>query len=129
MFQLDFLLKLKFPILAKHMKSIDLRLDVIVTPWLLTILVHLNSQQGFPIEVIEHIWDFFLVYGWPALISICLTLLDLNQEFVLYQNLEKTIEVYTSNLSYKDLVKSIQKFEVDPRLLDDLERAYYLNSH
>ena len=125
-FQLEFLVQLKLPILAKHLVLLDLKLDVIVSSWLITLFVNLHAQQGFPLKEIEHIWDFFFVLGWPALISTCLALLDLSQQYVIGESLEKTLEVYTNQLHFQDLFKSIARFEVDGSLLDDLERAYYL---
>lgn len=125
-FQLEFLVKLKLPILAKHMKLIDLKLDVIVTSWLLTLFVHLHAQQGFPNSEIECVWDYFLIHGWPALISTCLALLDMSQQYVIGESLEDTIALYTNELPFQDLSRFISRFELDGALLDDLERAYYL---
>mmetsp|Transcript_1718 Transcript_1718/g.1655 ORF Transcript_1718/g.1655 Transcript_1718/m.1655 type:complete len:238 (-) Transcript_1718:13-726(-) len=128
-FQLEFLLKLKLPYLAKHFKDLDINLDVIVTPWLLTVFTHLLGQQGVPIEVVQWIWDFFLVQGWPALLSTCLALFYLSQESVLGENLETTLHRFSNNMPFESVVKFIPKFEIEPSLLDDLERAFYLQTN
>ena len=55
-------MKLKLPFMAKHLKEIDIRLDVIVTPWLLTVFTCLIFKQ-VPVKSIQGIWDLFLVIG------------------------------------------------------------------
>ena len=126
-FQLKYLMKLKLPFMARHFKKIDIRLDVIVTPWLLTVFTCLLFKQ-VPVKSIEEIWDLFLVIGWPALISSCLALFNLTQDKVLGQNLEKTLEVFSGNMNYGNFHKEIFKFEVSQAYLDELERAFYLKA-
>lgn len=127
-FALEFLMKLKLPLLHRHFKTIDLKLDVVVSPWFLTVFIHLHGQQNVPMDTIAQIWDYFIINGWSSLLSVSLSFLYLSQEYVLRENLEKTIELYTTQLPHKDLFKTISKFEVEQPLLDDLQKAYYLQS-
>lgn len=124
LFQLEFLLKIRLPFMHKHLRDLDINLDMIVTPWFLTVFTYLHYQQELPKETVMEIWDFFLLQGWPALISVCLAIFDLTQELVLKTNLEQTLTILTSQIPCKDLSKRIPKYEVDPRLLDDLEGSF-----
>lgn len=124
-FQLKYLMKLKLPFLVRHLKNIDIRLDVIVTPWLLTVFTCLITRT-VPVAVVQRIWDLFLVIGWPALISCCLAMFNICQDQVLGQTLEVTLEVFSGGINCINLPKEISKFEVSQGYLDELERAFCL---
>ena len=128
-FQLEFLMNIRLPFIAKHLKDLEINLDMIVTPWFLTIFTYLQYQQELPRSVVLEIWDFFLLQGWPALISVCLAIFHLTQVHILDKNLDQTLLVLTSKIPYKDLFKTIPKFEIDPRLLDDLEGSFLCSSN
>jgi Rab-GTPase-TBC domain len=123
-FQLEFLLGIRLPFVSKHLKDLDINLDMVVTPLFLTVFTYLQYQQELPRSTVLEIWDFFLLQGWPALISVCLAIFHLTQELILEKSLEQTLMVLTSQIPYNYLSKTIPKFEVDPRLLDDLERSF-----
>lgn len=124
-FQLKYLLKLKLPFMARHLKKIDVRLDVIVTPWLLTLFTCLIGKQ-INVQVVQSIWDFFLVLGWPALISACLALFSIYQPFVLGSDLEGTLKVFAGGVDCGSVRKEILKYEVSQVYLDELEKAFCL---
>jgi hypothetical protein len=107
------------------LKEIDLRLDVIVTPWLLTVFTCFISKC-VPICVVQSLWDRFLVHGWPALISACLGLFSIYQEHVLGLGLEETLRVFSGPVNCSGLLKEIIKFEVGQNYLDELEKAFCL---
>ena len=124
LFQLDFILKIRLPFMYKHLRDLDINLDMIVTPWLLTVFTYLHYQQELPKETVMDIWDFFLLQGWPAIISVCLAIFYLAQELVLEKNIEQTLMILTYQIPCKDLSKTVPLFEIDPRLLDDLEGSF-----
>ncbi|OMJ76721.1 hypothetical protein SteCoe_23834 [Stentor coeruleus] len=124
-FQLKCLLKLKLPFMAKHLKFIDIRLDVIVTPWLLTVFTCFIAKQ-VPLKIVHSIWDLFFVYGWPALISASLALFSIYQEHVLGLDLEDTLRVFSGYVNCNYLLKEIKKYEVSQNYLDELEKAFCL---
>lgn len=122
-FQLKYLLKLKLPFVARHLKKIDVRLDVIVTPWLLTVFTCLIAKQ-ISVNIVQGIWDHFLVFGWPALISACLALFSIYQEHILGLDLENTLKVFSGFVNCNSLQKEILKFNVSQSYLDELEKAF-----
>ena len=124
-FQLKHLMKLKLPFLARHLKELDIRLDVVVTPWLLTVFTCLIAKS-VPVSIIRGIWDLFLVIGWPALISCCLALFNICQDKVLGHSLETTLEVLAGGINCSNLMREIYRFEVSHGYLDELERAFCL---
>jgi hypothetical protein len=124
-FQIKHMLKLKLPFIARHFKEVDLRLDVVVTPWLLTVFTCLIAKQ-IPVTVVEALWDLFLVNGWPALISTCLALFSFYQEKILGLDLEDTIRVFAGGVNCAGIIKEVAKFEVSQNYLDELEKAFCL---
>jgi hypothetical protein len=124
-FQLKYLLKLKLPFFARHLKRIEVRLDVIVTPWLLTVFTCLIGKR-VSVLIVQSIWDFFLVNGWPALISACLGLFSIFQPYVLGSDLEGTLQVFAAGVDCSSLTKEILKYEVSQAYLDELEKAFCL---
>lgn len=126
-FQLDFLLKIKLPFLSKHLKELEINLDMIVTPWFLTVFTYFQYELELPSSSILEIWDHFLLQGWPALISVCLTIFHLTEHLVLEKNLEQTLMILKNKIPFKDLSKTLPKFEIDPQLLEDLELSHVCN--
>ena len=66
------------------------------------------------------------VQGWPALLSACLAFLDMTKHSVIGESFEHTLAVFSSALPHRHLAHHIHKFPLDWPLLDDLERAYYM---
>ena len=124
LYQLEFLLKIRLPFVHKHFKDLEINLDMIATRWFLTVFTYLHYQQELPKDTVFEIWDFFLLQGWPALISVSLAIFDLTQSMILNTKLEQTLMVLTSQVPYKELAKTIPRYEIDPRLLDDLEGSF-----
>ncbi|OMJ95156.1 hypothetical protein SteCoe_1530 [Stentor coeruleus] len=127
-FQLDFLLKIKLPFLSKHLKDLEINLDMIVTPWFLTVFTYFKYELDLPKDSILEIWDHFLLQGWPSLISACLTIFHLTEHLVLEKNLEQTLTILKNKIPFKNLSKTLPKFEIDPQLLEDLELSHVCNS-
>ncbi|CAG9311288.1 unnamed protein product [Blepharisma stoltei] len=125
-FQLEFLLKLKLPELLSHFENIDINLDVIIAPWMLTVFTHFITQQNAPIKIVQSIWDFFLIRGWPALIMFCLSLFHLSYDVVIGASLEDTLDFFTNSIPFDKITENLSRFEVDISLLDELEKLYYL---
>lgn len=125
LFQLKFLLQFKLPILSQHFRRVDLNLDVIVYPWLLTVFVQLHAREMLAYEVLQFIWDCLLVNGWAALISTTLALLDIGQPLVLAADFDQTMAVYTEELHIHNLEQHMQKFYIDPKILSELENAFF----
>jgi hypothetical protein len=123
-YQLEFLLRIRLPQLAKHLKDLDINLSTIVTRWFLTVFTHLHYRYEMAAKVVFDIWDFFLLQGWPALISTCLAFFYLSEEKVLNKNYEETLTVLTSKISCSNIHKIIPLFEIDPRILEDLDGSY-----
>lgn len=75
-YQLEALINLKLPRLSHHFNSIDLPIEILVAPWILTLFTQLVSltQSRIPSSVLYRIWDLFLTRGWPAIhaVSLCL---------------------------------------------------------
>lgn len=123
-YQLEFLMRIRLPLLAKHLKELEINLDMIVTRWFLTVFTHLHYQYEMPQNCVFEIWDFFLLQGWPALISTCLAFFYLTQNRVLGKSYEETLTVLTSRINFSEIYKIIPLFEVDPRILEDLDGSY-----
>jgi hypothetical protein len=130
-FQLEFLMRLKVPCLAKHLAAIDLTPETFLAPWLLTIFTSLVrlTQEYMPLKTLQEIWDCFLVKGWPGLLAVVLCLLHLSQEYVLHESYEDTIEVLICGkfIPYDSIWLMLPRFEVGEALLEDLERAHYMS--
>lgn len=123
-YQLEFLMRIRLPLFAKHLKELEINLDMIVTRWFLTVFTHLHFQYEMPQSIVFEIWDFFLLQGWPALISTCLAFFYLTQNRVIGKSYEETLTVLTSRINFSEIFKVIPLFEVDPRILEDLDGSY-----
>lgn len=123
-YQLEFLMRIRLPLLARHLKELEINLDMIVTRWFLTVFTHLHFQYEMPQSIVFEIWDFFLLQGWPALISTCLAFFYLTQNKVIGKSYEETLTVLTSRINFCEIFKVIPLFEVDPRILEDLDGSY-----
>ncbi|OMJ87281.1 hypothetical protein SteCoe_11050 [Stentor coeruleus] len=123
-FQLDFLMKIRLPYFAKHLKDLDINLDMVVTPWFLTVFTYFQYELELPRKTVLEIWDYFLIQGWPALISVCLTIFHLTEHLVLEKSLEQTLMILKNKIPYNDVCKVLPEFEVDPSLLEDLEISH-----
>lgn len=122
-FQLEFLVGLKVPYLLEHLRKLEINLDIIVTPWIVTIFSHMTYQQKLPIETLKLIWDMFIVLGWPVLISASLAILYISLDQVLDKNLEETLSGFYLGLSSLNL-STIKKFSIDPQFLMQLEDSF-----
>ena len=123
-YQLEFLLRIKLPQLARHLKDLEINLSTIVTRWFLTVFTHLHYRHEMSPKVVFDIWDFFLLQGWPALISTCLAFFSLSEDKVLNKSYEETLTVLTSRINCSNIHKVIPLFEIDPRILEDLDGSY-----
>ena len=126
-FQLEALASLKLPYLLEHLKKIEINLDIIITPWIVTLFTHMMYQQKIPFETIKQIWDVFIVSGWPVLISTSLALLYLCLDKIIGKTLEETLNVFSSGIPVISL-NTIKKFHVDPSFLDQLENSFNLQN-
>jgi Rab-GTPase-TBC domain len=122
-FQLENLVNLKMPFLLKHLRKIEINLDIIVTPWIVTVFTHMMYQQKLPTETMKHIWDMFIISGWPILISTSLALLYLSIDEVMDKSLEETLNFFSSGTPSLS-IKTIKKFFIDQSLLDQLEESF-----
>jgi hypothetical protein len=122
-YQLEFLMKIRLPLMYKHLKKMEIPLDMIVSSWFLTVFTHFYFQFDVERESIEDIWDFFLVRGWGALISTGLALFYLNERSVLEQGYDETLMILTSKISCRGIGKVIPRFDVDQRVLEDLDSS------
>lgn len=125
-FQLHSLMKLKLPFLLKHFKQADIVLYDIVTPWILTVFTCFLKKKSY-VFTISRIWDIFIVQGWPAILSACLSLLYLSQEKVIGESLEFTFKYFKKPAKCEDIYKTMKAFTVTEEYLAELEQAYYLN--
>lgn len=126
-FQLEHLVSIKIPYLLEHLQKIEINLDIIVTPWIVTVFTYMMYQQKISVETVKHIWDLFIVSGWPILISTSLSLLYLCQDKIIGKSLEETLNAFSSAIP-EISIKSITKFSVDPVFLDQLETSFNLQN-
>jgi len=133
LYQLEELLKLKLPTLALHFQDIDLPLEVLVAPWILTLFTQLVSptQTQIPSNVLVHVWDLFLVRGWKAVLAVSLSILHLSEgrrhvDRVLGESLETTMECFHKDLTldFGHIFVLYPLFEADSGLLEDLKRRF-----
>lgn len=123
-YQLEFIMKIRLPLLFRHLKKLEIQLELIVSRWFLTVFTHLIFQFDAPVESVMEIWDFFLVHGWPALISACLCFFYVNEALVLDLDYEGTLMTLSTKTNFADIYKLMPKFEIDPRMLEDLDSSY-----
>ena len=123
-YQLDFIMKIRLPLLHKHIKRLEIPLDMIISKWFLTVFTHFYFQYDVNLELVQGIWDIFLVKGWSALISTALGIFYLNERNLLEQGYEETLMILTTRLSCDGIQKVIPKFEVDLKILEDLESSH-----
>ena len=124
-FQLEVLVGLKIPYLLEHLQNIEINLDIIVTPWIVTIFTHMMYQKKISEESVKHIWDMFIVSGWPVLISTSLSILYLCRDRIIGKTLEETLNAFSSGIP-AITIGIMQKFAVDPEFLDQLEQNFNL---
>lgn len=133
LYQLEELLKLKLPTLAQHFQDIDLPLEVLVAPWILTLFTQLVSciQTQIPANVLVRIWDLFVVRGWKAVLAVSLSILHLSEgsahlDRVLGEPLEATMECFHKDLTldFAHIFVLYPLFEADSGLLEDLKRRF-----
>lgn len=123
-YQLEFLMKIRLPMLFRHLKKLEIQLDLIVSRWLLTVFTNFYFLHETSFEEVLEIWDYFLVHGWPALISACLCLFYVNEALVLDLDYEGTLVTLSTKINFCDVYKIMPKFEIDPRVLEDLDSSY-----
>ena len=125
-FQLNHLLKLKLPYLARHFKSIDLILYDIVTPWILTAFTCFIKKNKKEFETfVNRFWDIYIIKGWSAIISGSLALLYISQDQVIGTDLETTLFYYKKLLNSEDIYKYMKTFDIDQTYLNELEGSYF----
>ena len=122
-FQLDQLVQLRLPRLAVHCQALELPLEVMVAPWVLTLFTQLTN---LPPPTLALIWDLFLTRGWAAVLAVSLVLLYLSEEEVLGRSLEHTMAVFDKDLALDfSLIRQLYcRFEPDAELMMDLERSF-----
>ena len=122
-YQLQVLVKLKLPALRDHLKHVDLDLNTITAPWILTLL----TSTSIPEDVLRRVWDLFWVGNWSMFLSFLLTVLNLSQEHVIGESMEGTIAWYAtglSDLNYTRAFALVPTYSLAEGLLQDLEAAY-----
>jgi hypothetical protein len=127
-FQLDQLVKLRLPRLAAHFHDLELPLEVMVAPWVLTLFTQLTH---LPVPTLALIWDLFLTRGWAAVLAVSLVFLYMSEEEVLGKSLDYTMMVFDKDLALDfSLIRGLYpRFEPDIELLTDLERRFRHQSH
>jgi hypothetical protein len=127
-FQLDQLVKLRLPRLAAHFHDLELPLEVMVAPWVLTLFTQLTH---LPVTTLALIWDLFLTRGWAAVLAVSLVFLYMSEEEVLGKSLDYTMMVFDKDLALDfSLIRGLYpRFEPDIELLTDLERRFRHQSH
>ncbi|OMJ78695.1 hypothetical protein SteCoe_21414 [Stentor coeruleus] len=125
-FQVQKILKLKLPYLFKHFKAINISLDYIIASWISTVFVCFFRENSSNSALCK-IWDYYIVNGWPGIISTCLALLYLSQDKVIGTSLEQTLRYYKKRIKCKDMYNVIKKHEVDNVYLNELEKAFYVS--
>ena len=127
-YQLDALVSLKLPKLSLHFSSIDLPIEILAAPWILTLFTQLVTltQSQVPTPVLHRIWDFFLVKGWPAIHAVSLGLFRLCESRVLGTSLEVTMSHFHKDLAvdFERVVEMCEELEPREDLLQDLERSF-----
>lgn len=122
-FQLDQLVKLRLPALAVHFHELELPLEVMVAPWVLTLFTQLTH---IPASTLAWVWDLFLTRGWAAVLAVSLILLYLSEKEVLGRSLDHTVAVFDKDLAldFSQIRPLYTRFEPDAELLMDLERSF-----
>ena len=126
-FQLEILAGLKIPYLLDHLRSVEINLDILVTPWIVTVFTHMMYQQKLPVDTVKQIWDMFIVSGWPILIATSMAILYLCLDKIIGKPLEETLSAFSSvipNIS----ISTIKRFIVDTEFLDQLEESFNLQN-
>lgn len=126
-FQLEILVEMKFPFLLEHLKNLELNIETLVTPWIVTIFTQMVYQKQMSRTSLEQIWDMFIVLGWPVLIAACLGMFYLLLDRIMHRNFEDTMDGFTSNLPNLT-ANTIKKFLVDQKFLDQLEESFNLQN-
>jgi len=125
-YQLEILLKLKLPALRDHLKRVDLDLNTITAPWILTLFTNTSMQE----EALRRLWDLFWVGNWRLFLAFLLAILNLSQEHVIGETMEGTIAWYAtglSDLNYTRAFALVSTYTVAEGLLADLEATYESN--
>lgn len=125
-FQVQKILKLKLPYLFKHFKAINISLDYIIASWISTVFVCFFRESSSN-SALSKIWDYYIVNGWPGIISACLALLYLSQDKVIGTSLEQTLRYFKKRIKCKDMYAVIKKHEIDSVYLNELEMAFYVS--
>lgn len=122
-YQLQVLVKLKLPALRDHLKEVELDLNTITAPWILTLF----TNTSMPEEALRRLWDLFWVGNWRLFLSFLLAILNLSQEHVIGETMEGTIAWYAtglSDLNYTRAFALVSTYVVAEGLLEDLEATY-----
>lgn len=126
-YQLEILVEMKFPFLLEHLKNLELNIETLVTPWIVTLFTQMVYQKQMSRMALEHIWDMFIVLGWPVLIAACLGMFYLLLDRIMNRNFEETMDGFTSNLPSLT-AGTIKKFLVEQKFLDQLEESFNLQN-
>jgi hypothetical protein len=122
-YQLEVIVEMKFPFLLEHLKNLELNIETLVTPWIVTIFTQMVYQKQMSRTSLEQIWDMFLVLGWPVLIASCLGMFYLLLDRIMHRNFEETMNGFTLNLPSLTS-NTIKKFLVDQKFLEQLETSF-----
>ena len=127
-YQLEIIVEMKFPFLLEHLKNLELNIETLVTPWIVTIFTQMVYQKQMSRSSLEQIWDMFMVLGWPVLIASCLGMFYLLLDRIMHRNFEDTMNGFTLNLPSLS-TNTIKKFLVDSKFLDSLESSFNSQSN
>jgi hypothetical protein len=127
-YQLEIIVEMKFPFLLEHLKNLELNIETLVTPWIVTIFTQMVYQKQMSRASLEQIWDMFIVLGWPVLIASCLGMFYLLLDRIMHRNFEDTMNGFTLNLPSLS-ANTIKKFLVDSKFLDSLESSFNSQSN
>jgi hypothetical protein len=127
-FQLEVLGEMKLPFLMEHLRRMEISMDIIVTPWIVTIFTQLMYKEKLPLETLKQIWDLFIVQGWAVLISTSLAILYVSMDKVLGKGFEETVSAFSAGSPTLTL-NTIKKFLVSEEFLRQLEDSFNLQTN
>ena len=93
------LLKLFIPQISYCFKKNSIKVNLFITPFVVTIFTNLiQNQKNIPLIVLN-IWDEFLLKGWKSLMHSMLTLISFHYEEILLKSGENLLNYLINDLS------------------------------
>ncbi|TYZ57438.1 hypothetical protein PybrP1_003678 [[Pythium] brassicae (nom. inval.)] len=90
-YQLEQLLHLYLPELARYLSAIDFPISMFATSWFLTLF---TSMETLSYDVILHVFDGFAVAGWKQIFRIALVVVHLLQHQILASSFEEIPQIF-----------------------------------